>query len=63
MEMPVKSMERLIALKEKTESASYSEVVRNSLRLYESIIAQYESGSTLLIRSSDGVVKEYEIFC
>ena len=34
-----RSMERLNALKAKTEAASYAEVVKNALRLYEALKA------------------------
>jgi hypothetical protein len=42
MEMPPKSMERLAALKDKTEASSYAEVVKNALRLYEALIKEQE---------------------
>ena len=38
MELPEKSMQRLSILKDKTEASSYAEVLKNALRLYESII-------------------------
>ena len=34
LEMPPQAMERLQRLKDRTEAASYAEVIRNALRLY-----------------------------
>jgi len=61
MDMPPTSVTRLKALKEKTESSSYSEVIRNALRLYEAIISEVESGGQLLIQR-DGKTSEYKVF-
>jgi hypothetical protein len=47
-------MERLQALKEKTEAASYAEVIKNSLRLYEALIKEAEGGNQVCIKSADG---------
>jgi hypothetical protein len=47
------------ALKDKTEAASYAEVIRNSLRLYEALIGEAESGNEVLIKSRDGTEKVY----
>lgn len=63
MELPEKSYERLNSLKEKTEAASYAEVLKNALRLYESIIAQVDSGKRLYLSDKDGNMVEYEVFC
>ena len=49
-ELPEVSMERLVRLKEKTESASYAEVFKNSLRLYEEIINQFDAGHEFIVR-------------
>lgn len=62
VEFPKRSFQRLIALKEKTEAASYAEVMKNALRLYEEIILEYEKGNTLMIRTQHGETKEYKIF-
>jgi hypothetical protein len=45
LELPEPSMERLKALKDKTEAASYAELIKNSLHLYEAPIAEAESGN------------------
>ncbi len=62
LELAEKSYERLSLLKEKTEATSYAEVMKNALRLYESIVAQHEAGKRLCLRSPDGHITEYEVF-
>jgi hypothetical protein len=57
-----KSMLRLQSLKDKTEAASYAEVVRNALRLYEAVIEEHEQGNTFLVQAPDKSTKEYVIF-
>ncbi len=57
-----RSMERLNALKEKTESSSYAEVVKNALKLYEGMIEEVESGKQLMVRDANGVVAPYKPF-
>ncbi|MBS0279393.1 MAG: ribbon-helix-helix protein, CopG family, partial [Proteobacteria bacterium] len=42
LEMPPQAMDRLTRLKEKTEAASYAEVIRNALRLYEALVDEHE---------------------
>lgn len=55
-------MQRLLALKSKTESGSYAEVVKNALRLYEAVIEQSEAGNTFLLKDQEGNLREYAIF-
>ncbi|WGS87349.1 ribbon-helix-helix protein, CopG family [Methylomonas sp. UP202] len=62
LELPEKSMERLLVLKEKTEATSYAEVVKNALRLYENMIEQYESGKQIFLKDDKGNIMEYQIF-
>jgi len=57
-----RSMERLTALKAKTEAASYAEVVKNALRLYEALIEETECGKQFLVRDKDGVISPYRLF-
>ncbi len=57
-----RSMERLNALKSKTEAASYAEVVKNALRLYEALIEETESGKQFLVRDKDGAISPYRLF-
>lgn len=57
-----RSMERLNALKAKTEASSYAEVVKNALRLYEALIEETENGKQFLIRDKNGVVSPFRLF-
>ena len=57
-----RSIERLNALKTKTEAASYAEVVKNALRLYEALIEETESGRQFLVRDKDGTISPYRLF-
>jgi len=61
-DLPPRSMERLNALKLKTEASSYAEVVKNALRLYEALIEETESGKQFLVRDKDGVVSLCRLF-
>ncbi len=61
-DLPPRSMERLNALKVKTEASSYAEVVKNALRLYEALIEETESGKQFLVRDQDGTVSPYRLF-
>ena len=62
LELPEKSMERLVVLKEKTEASSYAEVLKNALRLYENVIKQNEEGKRFCVKDSAGNLTEYELF-
>lgn len=61
-DLPEKSMERLQELKTKTEAASYAEVVKNALRLYEAVITEAEAGNTFFVRLPNGSSREYLVF-
>jgi len=61
-DLPPKSMERLNALKFKTEASSYAEVLKNALRLYEALIQETESGNEFLIRGPNGSLTPYRMF-
>jgi hypothetical protein len=56
-----RSMERLNALKLKTEATSYAEVVKNALRIYEALVEETEAGKQFLVRDADGVVSPYRL--
>lgn len=62
LDLPEKSMGRLLVLKEKTEAASYAEVIKNALRLYEAVIEETEAGNILLVRDREGRTREYVVF-
>jgi hypothetical protein len=61
MDLAPKSLDRLKRLQDITEAASYAEVVRNALRLYEALIAERELGAELQI-VRDGKVSPLHIF-
>lgn len=61
LELPDSSMERLKLLREKTEAVSYAEVIKNSLRLYEALIKEAESGNEVCIKNSEGAETTYRL--
>ena len=62
MELPQPSIERLKALKAKTEAASYAEVTKNAYRLYDMLIEMQESGKSLMVKDADGELSELRVF-
>jgi len=58
-DLPPRSMDRLNVLKLKTEAASYAEVVKNALRLYEALIEETESGKQFFVRDDNGTLSPY----
>lgn len=62
LELPPSSMARLKALREKTEAASYAEVLRNALRLYEAMVEEAEKGNDVIIRRTKGEPAEIKVF-
>ncbi len=54
LDMPPRSMDRLRALKDKTEAASYAEVLRNALRFYEFLVEEAEQGKVVVTEDKDG---------
>jgi hypothetical protein len=62
LEMPPQAMERLQRLKEKTEAASYAEVIRNALRLFEALVDEHEKGSEFALKRPNGETLAYKIF-
>lgn len=62
LELQEPSMERLQRLKERTESASYAEVIKNAMRLYEALIDEVEAGNELALKDKKGKVTAYRIF-
>ena len=49
MNLPPASMARLDALVERTESSSYSEVMRNALKLYEAAVEEIDGGGGIYV--------------
>lgn len=62
LELPPQAMERLQRLKEKSEAASYAEVIRNALRLFEALVDEHEKGSEFSLKRPNGDVVAYQIF-
>lgn len=62
LELPPPAMERLQRLKERTEAASYAEVIRNALRLYEALVAEHEKGSEFALKQADGTFVALRLF-
>ena len=62
LEMPPQAMDRLQRLKERTEAASYAEVIRNALRLFEALIEEHGKGAEFALRRPDGETVAYKIF-
>ena len=62
LEMPPQAMERLQRLKERTEAASYAEVIRSALRLFEALVDEHEKGSEFALKRAGGETLAYKIF-
>ena len=62
LEMPPQAMERLQRLKDRTEAASYAEVIRNALRLFEALLEEHEKGGQFSLKKPDGETVAYRIF-
>ena len=62
LEMPPQAMERLQKMKERTEAASYAEVIRNALRLFEALVDEHEKGSEFALKRQNGETVAYKIF-
>ena len=62
LEMPPQAMERLQRLKERTEAASYAEVIRNALRVLEALVDEHEKGSEFALKRTNGETLAYKIF-
>lgn len=62
MDLPEKALDRLRDLRAETDAASYAEVVKNALRLYEALIKEVKAGNKFLVTTPDGGTKEYVVF-
>ena len=62
LEMPPQAMVRLQKLKDRTEAASYAEVIRNALRLFEALVDEHEQGSEFMMKRADGEIVQYRVF-
>jgi hypothetical protein len=62
MELSQGSFDRLNNLKEMTEASSYTEVMKDTLRLYEYFVQKDGEGSNFLVKSKNGEISEIKIF-
>lgn len=62
LELPPQAMERLQKLKDKTEAASYAEVIRNALRVFEALANEHDQGAEFMVKRKDGSVATYQVF-
>jgi hypothetical protein len=62
LEMPPQAMERLQRLKDKTEAASYAEVIRNALRVFEALVQEHDAGAEFSLKRPNGETVAYRIF-
>ena len=62
LELPPQAMERLQRLKDRTEAASYAEIIRNALRLFEALVEEHEKGAEFSLKRADGETIAYKIF-
>lgn len=49
LELPDEAMGRLKRMRELSEAASYAEVIRNALRLYEKLVEEERSGGEVFL--------------
>ena len=62
LDLTENAMKRLHDLKEVTEAPSYTEVVKNALRLYEDVINEAQQGKKFFSKGQGGEIVEYRIF-
>ncbi|RYZ87525.1 MAG: hypothetical protein EOP04_11495 [Proteobacteria bacterium] len=62
LDMTPRALERLNFLKEKTEAASYAEVIKNALKLYDGLIAEVDQGSEFLTKNKEGQIAPFKMF-
>jgi hypothetical protein len=62
LELPPQAMERLQRLRDKTEAASYAEVIRNALRVFEALVDEHTGGAEFSLKRPNGEVIAYKIF-
>jgi hypothetical protein len=61
MDLPLSAHERLKRLEEKTEASSYSEVMKNALRVYDILLKKNEEGGKILFVDKNGSTTELMI--
>lgn len=62
LQLPDAAAERLDSLVKRTEAASYAEVIRNALRLYEWAVGEMEEGRNVALQDTDGSFRVVQVF-
>lgn len=62
VELPRRAYERLHVLKDRSEAASYSEVMKNALRLYAMLSTHTDHGRRIYLKEPDGALTECVVF-
>ncbi len=62
MDLSQNSFDRLNRVKDMSEAASYTEVMKDALRLYEYVLEQDQEGSKFLVKTANGEISEIKIF-
>lgn len=62
MDLSEGSMERMKRIKETIEASSYSEVMREALKLYEFLINEHNDDSSFYIKKKDGESIHIKLF-
>jgi hypothetical protein len=62
LDLTPRAMSLLTELKEKTEAATYAEVIRSAMKLYDGLISETERGSQFLVRDKNGQISEFRMF-
>ena len=62
MDLSPSSFERLVRLKDVVEANSYTEIMKDALRLYEYIVLCDLEGAKFIIKKKDGETAEVKIF-
>ena len=60
--MPQRILDRLEELQNKADAGSLSEVLRRAAAVYDFLWTEKENGSTILVETKDGRVKEIPLF-
>lgn len=56
------TLKRLEELKEKTEAASYAEVIRNALKLYDGVVHEGGPDAKMIVNRPDGSTAIIKLF-
>jgi hypothetical protein len=62
LDMPDASFQRLRRIKEVAEAASYAEVIRDALRVFEYLLEQDVAGSRFFLEDKSGQKSEIKLF-